>query len=208
MPRRPSRRSTRKSSRQARAAPTRSTPPTGPQPLQVRQVVPTSQAIEILEELYAALPSLECRGKCAKSCTPIDMSDAERARIEQCHGIRIPPRHETAGPSCPALTSWGTCQVYTVRPMICRLWGVADSMRCPHGCRPANRWMPDQETMDLLLESFQVGGGPLANVTPRLRAMIAQPALRPAVGRLLRGDLSAHAEIVEWIADHQPTDGP
>jgi hypothetical protein len=208
MPRRPARRSTRKNHRQAPRSSGAQQAAQGLHAPQVRRSVPTSQAIEALEELYAALPSLECRGKCAESCTPIDMSDVERARIQQAHGIRIPPRHETAGPSCPALTSWGTCQVYTVRPMICRLWGIADSMRCPHGCRPATRWMPDQETMDLLLESFEVGGGPLANVTPQLRAMIAQPALRPAVGRLLRGDLSAHAEIVEWIAGHQPTDGP
>jgi Fe-S-cluster containining protein len=160
------------------------------------------QSLELLEELYAALPSLECRGKCAESCTPIDMSDAERARIADTHGIRIPPRDEAAGRSCPALTFLGTCQVYEVRPMICRLWGVADAMRCSHGCRPVGGWLPDQTAVDLLLDSLAAGGSPLTDAVPQLRAMITQPALRPAIGRLLRGDRTAHTEIVEWVGTH------
>jgi hypothetical protein len=155
--------------------------------------------------LYAALPSLECRGKCAESCVPIDMSDAERDRISRTHGVRIPPRGETAGSACPALTFLGTCAVYPVRPMICRLWGVADAMRCPHGCRPTEGWLPDQTAMTLLLDSLAAGGSPLTIALPQLRAMVTQPALRPALGRLLRGDRTAHAEIIAWATTARAT---
>lgn len=168
------------------------------------QNVSVQPALRVLEELYAALPSLECRGRCAESCVPIDMSDAERDRIQQAHGIRIPPRDEIAGSTCPALSFLGTCQVHAARPMICRLWGVADAMRCPHGCRPTTGWLPDQETFTLLLDSLDLGGSPYATVMPQLRAMIAQPALRPAIARLLRGDRTAHADIVAWAAAQQP----
>jgi hypothetical protein len=135
------------------------------------------------------------------------MSDAEQARIEQAHGIRIPPRDEATSRSCPALSFLGTCQVHAVRPMICRLWGVADAMRCPHGCRPTTGWLPDQEAFTLLLDSLAAGGSHYTTVMPQLRAMITQPALRPALGRLLRGDRTAHAEIIEWMAAHQPITG-
>jgi hypothetical protein len=158
------------------------------------------QRVALLEELYAALPSLECRGQCAESCVPVDMSDAERDRITRIHGVRIVPREKTAGSSCPALTFLGTCAVYEVRPMICRLWGVAEAMRCPHGCRPTGGWLPDQTAMDLLLDSLAAGGSPLTTVIPQLRAMVAQPELRPAVGRLLRGDRTAQAEIIAWVS--------
>jgi hypothetical protein len=36
---------------------------------------------------------------------------------------------------CPLLRQ-GRCTVYAVRPLICRLWGVVESMPCPWGCRP------------------------------------------------------------------------
>jgi hypothetical protein len=42
---------------------------------------------------------------------------------------------------------------------------------------------------------------------PQLRAMIAQPTLRPALARLLRGDRTAHAQIIEWAAAHPPAAG-
>ena len=34
--------------------------------------------------------------------------------------------------TCPLLDKHGKCMVYTVRPMICRLFGSAKSMKCPH----------------------------------------------------------------------------
>lgn len=191
MARRPARQSTGRSRRAPRDADT-------------HQTVPGPASLHVLEALYAALPSLECRGKCAESCVPIDMSDAERARIQRAHGIAIPPRDEVTTGSCPALAFMGTCQVYADRPMICRLWGVADAMRCPHGCRPTTGWLPDQEAFTLLLDSLDVGGSPYATVMPQLRAMIAQPALRPALGRLLRGDRTAQADIVAWAATQPP----
>ena len=37
--------------------------------------------------------------------------------------------------ACPLLRH-GRCTVYAQRPLVCRLWGVTESMECPHGCRP------------------------------------------------------------------------
>jgi hypothetical protein len=128
------------------------------------------------------------------------MSDAERDRITRSHGVRIVPREKTAGLSCRALTFLGTCAVYDVPPMICRLWGIAEAMRCPHGCRPTGDWLPDQTAIDVLLDSLAAGGSPLTTVMSQLRTMVAQPELRQAVGRLLRGDRAAQAEVIAWVS--------
>lgn len=103
------------------------------------------QAIERLEELYASLPSVQCKGWCHNSCTAIDLSRLERSRIRE-RGCELPPpmkperllRLITEGrtPRCPALSAVNTCSVYNIRPLICRAWGVAEGMPCQYGCSP------------------------------------------------------------------------
>lgn len=113
-----------------------------------------SEAIEALEELYAVLPSLECKGLCADSCTVIDASELERQRLRE-RGIELGPPTDrwtverlkgliASGktPRCPALSPLNTCRVYEVRPLICRVFGMVldprtgDGMMCEHGCIP------------------------------------------------------------------------
>ena len=36
-----------------------------------------------------------------------------------------------------ALLVLGRCSVYDQRPLICRAFGAAEGLRCPHGCCPA-----------------------------------------------------------------------
>lgn len=42
----------------------------------------------------------------------------------------------------------GKCSVYSVRPLICRIWGCLPRMRCPFGCLP-ERWLSEQEVRKL-----------------------------------------------------------
>lgn len=158
-----------------------------------------ADAVVVLEQMYAALPSLHCRGKCASSCVPIDMSDTERERVRRHTGITIAPRGEATSGSCQALTFLGTCAAYEVRPMICRLWGVSASMPCPHGCRPVGELLDDGTTVLLLLEAFEAGGSGWSELLPVMREMVGDPALHPALGRLLRGDPGAQAEITAAV---------
>ena len=95
-----------------------------------------------LEALYAALPTMECVGKCQTACGPIDLTETEQRRIRERHGVEIPlltaERAQAwasdGAPACPALGLWGQCTVHAVRPTICRLWGMTESMQCPFEC--------------------------------------------------------------------------
>jgi len=49
------------------------------------------------------------------------------------------------GGYCPALdVESGKCKGYEGRPRICRLFGMVEKMKCPHGCEPS-RWITDEE---------------------------------------------------------------
>lgn len=107
-----------------------------------------------LEDLYAELPKIECKGKCFDSCGPIDMSVRERRRIEEVSGPVT-----CNGLTCSKLIN-NRCSVYALRPMICRLWGLIEAMPCHHGCRPEGGLIPDLEGFRLLARSMEIGGGP------------------------------------------------
>lgn len=150
-----------------------------------------------LDALYAALPSLECLGLCGHSCAQhVDASTAERARIEQ-QGVDLD--RATPSGACPALTrtAWGAdrCSVHDVRPMICRLWGTAAAMPCPHGCRPAGGLVDDRVAMRWLLSSLQVGGHRNAHVGDLLTSCLQDSVAAALLARFLRGDRSVADDL-------------
>lgn len=133
-----------------------------------------------LKALYDELPHIECRGKCWDSCGPIEMSVIERRQVEAALGK---PLAVTDGVNscltCNALTPLGTCSVYEVRPMVCRLWGMTETMRCPYGCVPEGGHLSDEEGFSLLGRALEIGGAP-PEWGPQLRSVVeatANPAL-------------------------------
>ena len=105
-----------------------------------------------LDSLYAELPALECKQLCARDsgCLGVGliMSPVEGWRLEAF------PVQE--GPGCPMLTLESKCVAHKLRPMICRLWGLTKSSRCPHGCEP-ERWLTQAETEDYVRRSAVAG---------------------------------------------------
>lgn len=107
-----------------------------------------------LDELYAKLPTLECKGDCADICqTVLTMSRLERKRIEDEHG---PMTCDERG-WCKMLEN-RRCKAHAVRPMICRLWGVTEDMACPFGCKPYPRYLTPREGAMFLLWADRIGG--------------------------------------------------
>jgi len=112
-----------------------------------------------LAAVYAQIPDMDgCDGSCWESCGPVPMGAAERARIAAA-GVQIPPLVELlrSGRMCPALSAFGRCPVYDVRPVLCRLWGAVEGMRCDHGCRPVGGYLSDAEAHRLIAAATRVG---------------------------------------------------
>lgn len=112
-----------------------------------------------LDALYAEVPHLPCKQKCASSCGPILMSYVEWQRIIKKLGYepKAPPPNplDPRTMNCPMLKG-GLCSVYAMRPMICRLWGVVETMPCPWGCQP-ERMLTTREGYVLLQRAAILG---------------------------------------------------
>lgn len=107
-----------------------------------------------LEALYAKLPQLECKGDCADICkTVLVMSLKERARIEEAHG---PVTCDAEG-WCSMFEN-RRCKAHAIRPLICRLWGMTELMKCPYGCKPEPRYLTARESLAFLMYAEHVGG--------------------------------------------------
>lgn len=122
-----------------------------------------------LEEVYAAIPEVACKGLCVDSCGPIAMSLEEAARLAE-RGVTMPPLPDAVAAVergddyyCPALQD-GRCGVHDVRPTICRLWGATESMPCPHGCTPPGA-LSQERSHELLRLAAAAGGGMPSELT-------------------------------------------
>lgn len=122
-----------------------------------------------LDAIYAKLPSVVCKGLCHDSCGLIPLAKAERDAIAEHTGRRVKTipnvlvdlhsshllmRPADESMQCRYLKK-GRCSIYKVRPMICRLYGVAEGMPCPHGCSPL-RLVTRQEAHDLIKETAEL----------------------------------------------------
>jgi len=156
-----------------------------------------------LEALYAELPEVACQGKCQTCCGPIDMSPGERLRIRS-QGVEIQPmtsarvrawerqqKYDDEGEPlwCNALNlDTGLCEVYEIRPMICRLWGTGTGeMACPHGCKPTRR-LSDIETMQFLLRAMAAGGGFTEAEYARMQALFDDPEMARRTAEYMEAD--------------------
>lgn len=100
-----------------------------------------------LNLLYAKVPSFDCKAGCSDCCGPIMMSRAELKRITEHlgHEPNFTPTEKQlldrlaggATLDCPCLDAkTNRCTIYSIRPMICRVFGTFPELACPKGCAP------------------------------------------------------------------------
>ena len=95
-----------------------------------------------LDRLRTRIPSFTCIVGCHDCCGPVTASSEEMDRLP----VKTEAEHETAlaNLSCPHLGEHG-CEVYSERPLICRLFGTTQTLPCPNGRRPAELIHPRVE---------------------------------------------------------------
>jgi Fe-S-cluster containining protein len=158
-----------------------------------------------LDDLYAQLPRINCQGLCWDSCGPIRMTRAEHRRIRAETHVDIPEGRIDAPAMCVALTMLRRCGVYDLRPMICRLWGVVESLPCTFGCRP-ERYLTDPECYELLAQAYDISGEPAA--AARMRAPWSTPeaaARSSAIRRDLERSRIDDHRVRERLAERSGT---
>jgi hypothetical protein len=133
----------------------------------------TSEAVAAVDAAHAALydrlPGIDCQRECAHTCGPIVATAVEWARVEIATGGTAWGEDTV----CPHLDrEAGACRAHALRPLICRLWGVVETMPCPHGCQP-ERWLTTDEADALVAEVIALAGGRLASGWAGWRQTIA-----------------------------------
>lgn len=139
---------------------------------------------EQLADVYAAMPTVACKGLCQDGCGSIGMTPLEQQQIWMRHGLRLPlmdvfAAHTPEG-RCPALNAEGRCRVYVSRPFVCRAYGLTESMRCPHGCEPDGGMWPERDAQLAMADVEEVSGNrPRAELLRRAAARAADPPASP-----------------------------
>lgn len=129
--------------------------------------------IHPLQHIYDRLPKIECQGLCGRDrhetcCGPIACTHLEAKLLDEYNGTKTVWEDKGHGwlkmdiealfpmMICPHLSLSGRCSAYAVRPLICRLWGVVEGLKCPWGCKP-ERYLTRAESYALLkaAEEFQ-----------------------------------------------------
>jgi Fe-S-cluster containining protein len=113
-----------------------------------------SKRLRVLHEVYDRVPAIVCKGLCWRSCAAIAVTTAELEDMERAAGRQLERIENvelggaaavlgTADLTCPALVM-RRCAVYQARPLICRLFGTAAGLPCPHGCKPERELARDE----------------------------------------------------------------
>ena len=140
------------------------------------------QSLTALDTLYAELPQLACQGLCQQSCGVILMTRIEWLRITRKLGYA--PKGK---PSCVCpMLKHGRCSVHPIKPLICRLWGMTESMPCPWGCQP-DWWLSDTEGQAFLARAEAIAQQVFPQAQPAAYAQgIASDAIPSFVASLHR----------------------
>ena len=106
-----------------------------------------------VREVYAEIPKIECKRLCQRYCGVVFGSAVENVRLSRRIGKSwVETVHKKISDAvdleCIALKN-GACSVYDDRPLMCRLFGVTEKLRCPHGCVP-ERLLTEDEVCELV----------------------------------------------------------
>jgi Fe-S-cluster containining protein len=80
--------------------------------------------------LYKKIPSFQCIEGCTDCCGPVPWTKWELARA----GLDAPPP-ERDDKKCPFSLAGG-CDIHARRPLMCRIFGTVEDLKCPHGKGP------------------------------------------------------------------------
>lgn len=93
------------------------------------------------EKLYNMIPDFECKKDCSDCCGPVVFSKWEWSRINN--------KKEANGLICPYVSDDNRCKIYKKRPLLCRLFGVVEEMKCFHGIEP-ERYLTEKEQLEII----------------------------------------------------------
>jgi hypothetical protein len=138
-----------------------------------------------LENIYRQIPASKCPDNCGKCCGPVFPSMAELRNISSwcsIHHIEFKDFLDIdKDGSCPYLNEDKKCQIYPVRPFLCRILGVIQPLPCPiKMCLPSK--VLNQPCSDALYKAIYLHGKEKPRTEKRRRI----------ISQYLQGALNGH----------------
>jgi len=109
-----------------------------------------------LGQIYACIPLVSaCAPDCGLCCGIVPFSESEVVAAEKASG----KKPTIKGTDCCFLTAEKSCEIYDVRPLICRLFGAVDELhlRCPRGVCGAEFPLTREQAGDLVRKQQELG---------------------------------------------------
>lgn len=110
-----------------------------------------TRCLDDMEMIYKKVPYIKGKGLCHEACGPIAVSKKEYAYMIDRLGYD-PFLDQSKGLDCPSLVN-KKCSIYENRPLICRLYGVAEKLKCPFGCKPT-RYLKEKRARALIKQTI------------------------------------------------------
>ncbi|MBI1887166.1 MAG: YkgJ family cysteine cluster protein [Nitrosomonadales bacterium] len=120
-----------------------------------------------IDALLSGLPTFQCKEGCYDCCGPVQLSRLEYIRCIHASGRtakdvkrQMQNNLKQGIYTCPLLdVETKQCAVYSVRPAICRLFGVVKGeLLCPHGYAPESAaLLSDEQARAILREVEELG---------------------------------------------------
>jgi Fe-S-cluster containining protein len=95
-----------------------------------------------IKYLRKQIPSFKCKPGCTDCCGVIIFSRWEWEQIED--------KRVATSLTCPYACKEG-CEIYEQRPILCRLYGTVQGMKCPHGCG-SDRMLPRKKEEEIMVK--------------------------------------------------------
>lgn len=96
-----------------------------------------------IQKIADRIPAFECIPGCTDCCGPVPFSPSEWEAVTEKKDM---PTTDTAellmklsqgvSVTCPYAVKEVGCAIYEQRPIMCRIYGTVEDLRCPHGKRP------------------------------------------------------------------------
>jgi len=120
---------------------------------------------ETILSLYSKIPGFECVPGCSECCGPVPCHEWETNRLgiedaESVMAAALKALTVKDVKKCPLLEG-GKCSVYENRPLMCRLFGTVEDLKCPYGKAPEKLLTKSQaaEIMAIYTGLFKKTGG-------------------------------------------------
>ena len=104
-----------------------------------------------IQKLYMKIPKSICKKGCFDCCiNSVQFAKEEAERAGEL-------KHREYNGICPFLDEKNKkCGIYENRPLVCRIYGVSEIMRCD-GCEPANiRHLTEEESRSIIREYTKI----------------------------------------------------